>query len=162
MPFMFDFERFRNDVLALGLLALLVFVGLSCLSWDPADPPSDLVFPVRQTPINLCGRTGASVACYARQMLGGGIWITLAAVTAWDMRLLSRDRTRGNGLFLCGTALLVLFVAVHESYSHRGERGESMLLVQIVKELRRIAKRVRGIDTLVLYVGRPEPTRIRV
>ena len=39
---MFDYERFRNDVLALGLLALVVFVGLSFLSYDPADPPSDL------------------------------------------------------------------------------------------------------------------------
>jgi len=112
---MFDFERFRNDVLALGLLALVVFVGLSFLSYDPADPPSDLVFPVRQTPINICGSMGATIAFYGRNLLGFGIWIAMAAVVAWDMRLLSRDRTRGNWLSLAGTSLLVLFgcVAMH-------------------------------------------------
>ncbi len=112
---MFDFERFRNDVLALGLLALVVFVGLSFLSYDPADPPSDLVFPVRQTPINICGSMGATIAFYGRNLFGFGIWIAMASVVAWDMRLLSRDRTRGNLLLLAGTTLLVLFgcVAMH-------------------------------------------------
>ena len=105
---MFDFERFRNDVLALGLLALVVFVGLSFLSYDPADPPSDLVFPSRSVPINICGSTGASIAFHARQFLGCGIWIVMASVIAWDMRLLSRDRTRGNKMLAIGTGLLVV------------------------------------------------------
>ena len=45
---MLDKERLKTDLLALGLLALVVFVGLSFLSYDPADPPSSLVFPQRQ------------------------------------------------------------------------------------------------------------------
>lgn len=112
---MFDFERFRNDALALGLLALVVFVGLSFLSYDPADPPSDLVFPARQSPVNICGSMGASIAFYGRRLLGFGVWIAMAAVIAWDMRLLSRDKTRGNWLSLAGTILLVIFgcVAMH-------------------------------------------------
>ena len=75
---MFDFERFRNDVLALGLLALVVFVGLSFLSYDPADPPSDLVFPARNTPINICGSTGAAIAFHGRQLFGAGVWMVMA------------------------------------------------------------------------------------
>ena len=63
---MFDYERFRNDVMALGLMAMVVFIGLSFMSYDPADPPSDLVFPARRTPINICGTTGASIAFYGR------------------------------------------------------------------------------------------------
>jgi S-DNA-T family DNA segregation ATPase FtsK/SpoIIIE len=112
---MFDFERFRNDALALGLLALVVFVGLSFLSYDPADPPSDLVFPSRQSPVNICGSMGASIAFYGRHLLGLGVWIAMAAVIAWDMRLLSRDKTRGNWLSLAGTTLLVISgcVAMH-------------------------------------------------
>ena len=112
---MFDFERFRNDVLALGLLALVVFVGLSFLSYDPADPPSDLVFPVRRSPVNICGSMGASIAFYGRHILGLGVWVGLAAVVAWDLRLLSRDRTRGNWWSLTGTTLLLIFgcVAMH-------------------------------------------------
>ncbi|MEZ6061898.1 MAG: DNA translocase FtsK 4TM domain-containing protein [Planctomycetaceae bacterium] len=105
---MFDFERFRNDVLALGLLALVVFVGLSFLSYDPADPPSDLVFPVRRMPTNICGSTGAAVAFYARQVMGFGIWVAMAAVAAWDLQLLSREKSRGHWLHLAGTGLLVV------------------------------------------------------
>ncbi|APZ94095.1 DNA translocase FtsK [Fuerstiella marisgermanici] len=105
---MFDYERFRNDVLALGLLALVVFVGLSFLSYDPADPPSDLVFPARRTPINICGSTGAAIAFYGRQVLGAGVWMVMAAMVAWDINLFSRDITKRNWLALAGTALLVL------------------------------------------------------
>ncbi|MCH2200791.1 MAG: DNA translocase FtsK [Fuerstiella sp.] len=105
---MFDFERFRNDTLALGLLALVVFVGLSFLSYDPADPPSDLVFPARRSPVNICGSLGASIAFYGRHLLGFGVWVAMAAVVAWDMRLLSRDKTRGNLLSLAGTVILVI------------------------------------------------------
>ena len=79
---MFDRERFRNDVLALGLLALVVFVGLSFLSYDPADPPSALVFPSRRTPINICGSTGASIAFYGKQLMGAGVWMMMAAMIA--------------------------------------------------------------------------------
>ena len=105
---MFDFERFRNDVLALGLLALVVFVGLSFLSYDPADPPSDLVFPTRRMPTNICGSTGATVAFYSRQLMGFGVWIAMGAVVVWDLQLLSREKIRGNWLHLAGTALLVV------------------------------------------------------
>lgn len=105
---MFDYERFRNDVLALGLLALVVFVGLSFLSYDPADPPSDLVFPARQTPINICGTTGATIAYYAKQLLGAGVWMALAALVAWDVSLFSREIPRRNWLAVAGTLLLVV------------------------------------------------------
>ncbi|GAB5445009.1 MAG: hypothetical protein Fues2KO_53580 [Fuerstiella sp.] len=105
---MFDYERFRNDVLALGLLALVVFVGLSFLSYDPADPPSDLVFPTRNTPINICGSTGAAIAFYSRQALGAGVWILMAAMIAWDLALFAREAPRRNWLSIVGTLLLVL------------------------------------------------------
>lgn len=106
---MFDYERFRNDVLALGLMALVVFVGLSFLSYDPADPPSDLVFPSRRTPINICGSTGAAIAFYGRQLLGAGVWMVMAAMVAWDVSLFSKDKPKRNWLTLAGTLLLIAF-----------------------------------------------------
>lgn len=105
---MFDYERFRNDVLALGLMALVVFVGLSFLSYDPADPPSDLVFPARRTPINICGSTGAAIAFYSRQLLGAGVWMVMVVTVAWDISLFSREVTRRHWLSLAGTGLLIL------------------------------------------------------
>ncbi|MCA9083536.1 MAG: DNA translocase FtsK 4TM domain-containing protein, partial [Planctomycetaceae bacterium] len=104
---MFDYERFRNDVLALGLMALVVFVGLSFLSYDPSDPPSDLVFPVRKTPVNICGSTGAAIAFYGRQILGVGVWMLMAAMIAWDVSLFSRDGAKRSWLTLSGTLLLI-------------------------------------------------------
>lgn len=106
---MFDYERFRNDVMALGLMALVVFVGLSFMSYDPADPPSDLVFPARRTPINICGTTGASIAFYGRHLLGIGVWVAMAAMIAWDLLLFSRSKDQQFWLASAGTFLLVLF-----------------------------------------------------
>ena len=92
---MLDKERLKTDLLALGLLALVVFVGLSFLSYDPADPPSSLVFPQRQVPTNICGEVGAAVAYYTRQWMGFGVWIVLAALISWDLKLFSREPSRG-------------------------------------------------------------------
>ena len=104
----FDFERFRNDVLALGLLAVAVFVGLSFLSYDPADPPSTLVFPTRRSPINICGSTGASIAFHGRQCLGMGVWAGILSLIAWDLALFSREKPKRNWLAIGGTLLFVI------------------------------------------------------
>jgi len=103
-----DTERLKTDLLALGLLALVVFVGLSFLSYDPADPPSTLVFPVRQAPTNICGEVGAAVAFYTRQWMGFGVWIVLATLISWDLKLFSREQSRRTVPTLIGITLLVI------------------------------------------------------
>ena len=44
---MLEHRNLKMDLLALGLLALVVFLAAALLSYDPADPPSKLVFPER-------------------------------------------------------------------------------------------------------------------
>lgn len=105
---MLDTERLKTDLLALGLLALVVFAGLSFLSYDAADPPSTIVFPPRQAPVNICGEVGAAIAYYARQWLGFGIWIALAAFVAWDLKLFSREPVRRTPTTLLGILLLLI------------------------------------------------------
>jgi S-DNA-T family DNA segregation ATPase FtsK/SpoIIIE len=105
---MIDLERLKTDLLALGLLALVVFAGLSFVSYDQADPPSSLVFPQRHEPTNLCGGPGASVAFHTRQALGLGTWVLLAALISWDLKLFSREPTRKVGTTVAGILLLVL------------------------------------------------------
>lgn len=129
---MLDKERLKTDLLALGLLALVVFVGLSFLSYDPADAPSSLVFPQRQVPTNICGEIGASVAYHTRQWMGFGVWIVLAALVSWDLKLFSREPSRRTvttliGLLLLGTsscALLQLLVPGIPSGSVYGSGGQ--------------------------------------
>ena len=139
---MLDKERLKTDLLALGLLALVVFVGLSFLSYDPADPPSSLVFPQRQVPTNICGEIGAAVAYYTRQWMGFGMWIVLAALVTWDLKLFAREPSRRTvttliGLLLLATsscALLHLLVPGISSGSAFGSGGQIGALSGILLE----------------------------
>jgi DNA segregation ATPase FtsK/SpoIIIE, S-DNA-T family len=105
---MFDRERLKTDLLALGLLALVVFIGLSFASYDPADPPSQLIFPARANPTNLCGPAGAAFAYHARQIFGVAIWLMLLTLIMWDFRLFSREGRRQTVPTVAGMICLVL------------------------------------------------------
>ena len=76
----------RRHLLALVLLALAAFVGTSLVSYDPADPPSRLVYPPREVTGNACGPVGAWVAHGAIELLGLGAHyaaFSLAAAALW-------------------------------------------------------------------------------
>lgn len=59
-------------------------------------------------------------------------------------------------------AFVVLFVAVHEEFSSRGARAGRKVLLHMTNEVKAIARRVKGVDSLLVYLGRTTPTRIRV
>lgn len=87
---MWDLRRLRTDLLALLLLVMAVFSGLSLFSYDPADPPAQVVFPARSEVLNWCGPAGAYVAHYLRHWFGLGTYVLLAGVLTFDVRLFSR------------------------------------------------------------------------
>src|SRR5262245_13518905 len=74
-----DFRRLRNDVLALAMLAVVVFAGISLGSYNPNDPPAQNVYP-RDTITNLCGPVGAQVAHHLRRTFGYGMYFVLFAL----------------------------------------------------------------------------------
>ncbi len=80
----------KLDLVALGLLALVVFLGASLASYDPADPPSNLVYPPRDTVTNLCGRAGAVAARQLLEGLGLGAYYLVVWLAALDVMLLAR------------------------------------------------------------------------
>jgi S-DNA-T family DNA segregation ATPase FtsK/SpoIIIE len=104
---MFDYARLKTDLLALALLALAVFVGLSLVSFDPADPPSFSVYPARTTPINLGGVYGASVAQALITAFGFGAYLLLAVIVVADIRLFARDNSGDPLLKLFGAGVIV-------------------------------------------------------
>jgi len=59
-------------------------------------------------------------------------------------------------------ALVVLFVAIDEDYESQGKSAGRMLLVKMLRELEGIARRVRGIAQLRVFLGRREPTKMAV
>ena len=102
---MIDLQRLKTDVMALGLLALAVFVALSLFSYDPADPPSQIVFPPRPVAGNVCGSTGAAVAHNLRQSFGLGCWFLLFSLVTIDVQLFSRSTRRDNWIRTFGGIL---------------------------------------------------------
>lgn len=113
-----DVQRLKNDLLALGLLAVTVFLALSLISYSPADPPGDSVSPASAVINNLCGPTGARLAHVLHSLFGLGAWFLLGAIALFDVRLFARKpvpdpvvRTLGGALMLaavCGGLQLAI------------------------------------------------------
>ena len=59
-------------------------------------------------------------------------------------------------------AFVVLFVVVHEAFCREGPRASERLLQRMVTQLQAIARRVKGVERLVLYLGRKTPVCMRV
>ncbi len=104
-------RNIKLDLLALGLLALTVFLAASLLSYDPADPPSGIVFPERAETANVCGRFGALVGRMLFAGFGLATYYMLFSLAALDVVLLSRReidqpvlRTGGWLMSLAGVA----------------------------------------------------------
>jgi len=110
---MLEQRNLKLDLLALGLLALAIFLGASLLSYDPADPPSRLVYPQRTETANLCGRSGALTSTLLFSALGIGAYYLLVSVAVLDAILLARRRVTVPFLRLAGWLLsLVGFCAL--------------------------------------------------
>jgi len=87
---MLEKRNLQLDLLALGLLALTVFLAASLLSYDKADPPNTLVYPQRPETVNLCGRYGALVSVWLLSAFGLGAYYVLVSAAAMVSLLLSR------------------------------------------------------------------------
>jgi DNA segregation ATPase FtsK/SpoIIIE, S-DNA-T family len=111
--FMLEQRNLKIDLLALGLLALAIFLAAALLSYDPADPPSKLVFPERTATLNICGRWGALSAKLLLSAFGLGAYYLVLSLAAMDTVLLTRHkitqpllRAAGWLLSLCGVTTL--------------------------------------------------------
>ena len=73
-------RNLTRDVIALGLVALAVFVGLALATYDPADPPSRLTYPPQTHTTNVCGPVGALVSLVLLESLGLGAYYLAASL----------------------------------------------------------------------------------
>ncbi len=90
-------RNLKLDLVALALVALNIFLGLALASYDPADPPSTLIYPAHAHAMNACGRGGAWVAHVLFESLGWNAWYILISLVVFDIRLLSRRRSPTPG-----------------------------------------------------------------
>ncbi|MFN9373081.1 MAG: DNA translocase FtsK 4TM domain-containing protein [Planctomycetaceae bacterium] len=104
---MINRRRLPIDLLALGLLGLVVFVGLALWSFDPADPPGDAVYPPSDEVTNLMGGGGAVVANNLRNLLGWGAWLVPLSLGSCGISWLMRNEHDRPLQPLAGWILLV-------------------------------------------------------
>ncbi len=87
---MLEERDLKLDLLALGLLALTLFLGAAILSHDVADPPSRAVYPPPAEVNNLCGRSGAWAAWLLFEAFGLGAYYLVGSLAVLDTLLLAR------------------------------------------------------------------------
>lgn len=87
---MLEQRDLRLDLLALGLLALCVFLVASLVSYNPADPPNALVYPQSTTITNVCGRSGAVASVVLLNAVGVGAYYLVFSLMMFDAVLLAR------------------------------------------------------------------------
>ncbi len=100
----------KSDLLTLVLLALTIFLGAALLSYDPADPPSKLVWPERSETFNACGRSGAVAAALLFNAVGVGAYYLLLSLAVLDTFLLTRRGLNDPLLRLAGWLVSLLGV----------------------------------------------------
>jgi Na+/H+ antiporter NhaD/arsenite permease-like protein len=123
---MLDYRRIRDDMLALGLLAAIVFVGMSLLSYHPADPPANNVYPAADVVQNWCGPMGARVAHALCTFVGVGAWVVLVVMVTADVHLFSRREDHDAAVRWLGAALLLLISSLHRSPGDQSRQLEKI------------------------------------
>ncbi|NLE37381.1 MAG: DNA translocase FtsK [Pirellulaceae bacterium] len=108
---MLEQRNLKLDLLALGLLALTIFLASSLLSYHPGDPPSSLVYPEQTETLNVCGRSGALVSRLLFNALGLGAFYLLLSLAVVDSILLVRREIDDPALRFCGWLLSLVGVA---------------------------------------------------
>ncbi len=101
--FMTEKRNLKLDLFAIGLLAVVVFLALALLTYNPADPvlelvapldrlfqPDVLVHPQNPTVQNACGKWGALLASMLLTGLGIGAYYLVISLGTLDALLLAR------------------------------------------------------------------------
>ena len=111
----------RNDMVAVGLLGLILFLVAAVATYDPADPahevpqillkihqPDQLIYPTNDTFHNACGRLGAWTADMLIQVLGVGVYFLIAGMIAMEIALFRREPTETPWLKSVGWGVALL------------------------------------------------------
>ena len=118
---MLDDRDVRFDLFALGLLALTIFLGLSLLTYSPADSLGEPIFPLNlvyqphqvEYPINdvihnACGHAGATCADVMLRTFGVAAYFVVLCVAIVDFMMLMRRPIDGAGARLFGWLLALV------------------------------------------------------
>ena len=117
---MLENRNLKLDLLALGLLAAVIFLAGALFSFDPADPPNHLVVPTNGHPANVCGRWGALGANLLFNTLGLGAYFLLVSLAGLDAVLLIRREVSQPWLRAGGWLISLLGVSTFAALAMPG------------------------------------------
>ncbi|HUU31565.1 MAG TPA: DNA translocase FtsK 4TM domain-containing protein, partial [Phycisphaerae bacterium] len=106
-----SFSRTRKAAAVITFF-LGLFLLVSVLSFDPADPPSHAVYPPNSPPANWCGRAGAHVAFGLLLAVGDGAYPLLLFLLAGAFLWISKIRLEDKIFRVVGAAMLIVAVTV--------------------------------------------------
>ena len=109
---MIDYQRLKNDMLALGLFAATLFTAIALCSYNPSDPPSTSVYPAQSFVSNLCGPTGALLSHFLINAFGLGAWFLLASLFFIDLGLFSRKQLADPMVRVVGSVIMLISVCL--------------------------------------------------
>jgi S-DNA-T family DNA segregation ATPase FtsK/SpoIIIE len=108
----------RNDIIAITLLALIVFLVAALATYDPADPvatnggllnsiyqPDQVVYPENLEFNNACGKLGAWTANMLNNVLGIGVYFLVIGMVALEISLFRRGSLANPWLKTIGWAV---------------------------------------------------------
>ena len=117
---MLENRNLKLDLLALALLAAVIFLAAALFSYDPADPPGKLVFPQHAHAANVCGYWGALGSRWLFEALGLGAYYLLVSLAVLDAVLLTRREVGQPWLRAAGWLLSMLGVTTFAALATPG------------------------------------------
>jgi S-DNA-T family DNA segregation ATPase FtsK/SpoIIIE len=125
-----------------GGMGAWVFLVLSLVSFDPADPPGKAVAPIREIhEITNWGRqVGAWVSHEVFTMIGSGAWIIALALGGWLLQVAFRGPVkqvviRGLGVVIVAVAFSGFHALIAPTWSSLPQGGGGLVGIAAVHEL---------------------------
>ncbi|MCP4097316.1 MAG: DNA translocase FtsK, partial [Planctomycetaceae bacterium] len=114
-------RKIRNDILAVGLLAAIVFLVAALATFDPADPafsaspllnqvyqPDQLYYPANTSFANACGPIGAWTADMLVNTVGIGAYFLVIGLIAMELALFKRQAIESPWIKTTGWTLSLM------------------------------------------------------
>lgn len=111
-------RKIRNDIVAIGILALIIFLSASMVTYDQRDPahqasswlnkiyqPDQLYYPAKTEWSNACGRLGAWTADMLSNTLGIGAYFVIFGLVGLEIALFKRQSLDSPWLKTAGWTL---------------------------------------------------------
>src|SRR5690349_15496316 len=83
-------QRVLRSAPLIAFALAIVFLGLSLLGYDPADPPGRAAEPANQPPSNPCGPVGAALAHGLFTTMGWSAWLLPPMLLVINFRWIRR------------------------------------------------------------------------